>query len=96
MVDTTQNQIMSQGDNISGNAYLPYNFTAAELASIQNVEFYLHDTLDQFSITPWSGALESPDIIQFGGVCDPRQGVNVCEGNFTCFSNDPNADPTCQ
>ena len=83
------------GNNLEGVAYLPIDFTQAELNSITEVEFYVFDELDQFS-APFAGIFQSPDEMLAGGDCDPRQGINVCEANLTCFSDDPNDPATCQ
>ena len=83
------------GNNVEGVAYLPINFTQAELDSVASVEFYLYDSLDQFSGS-FNGMLSTPQEVTLGDECDPRQGINVCEGNSTCFTNDPNTSPTCQ
>jgi hypothetical protein len=80
---------------VSGAAYLPMNFTQAELDSIDTVEFALTDTLDELSAGA-SLTLESPDVIQAGGQCDVQQGINVCATPNSCFTNNPAVPATCQ
>ena len=80
---------------VRGAAYLPINFTQAELDSIVSVEFALSDLLDELS-TPASLTLESPDVVQAGSQCDVQQGLTVWAAPTSCSTNDPTVAATCQ